>query len=744
LSELPPYTEISKLRMTRALLASLARMPSWLSESSVPLPQASIGADFLGVNVAPSDDAAVDDYILQRLSELGTRQVRMDFSYSSPQGPAQRLLDTLLANDFRILLNLFPPLEEAAILAEDTAARARWSDFLHATFDRYGSQVEIYEIGNTPNRGRWSGFNSVSIMAAWQVAAKCAEGKAVQLAGPNVSDFEPVYNAAYLDVLGELDITPALHTDNLFVERVVEPEAYDHRVLGRGATKLIKLNLIKKARALYQIGKYRGSGDLICTYTCWTAKRLGRRNAWPEQKAVDYQIRYLVLAAASGALRRIYWGPLICNRDGLIDDSSTDYPVIDQVSFYEKVKGGLDQFSINNGFHSLAFANRSLAGSQLTCLVHQPNGLSLFRLDPEGEPARYVSWCRDAQIVPMAQLLNPQQQASASFFGAMGEQLPPQTVVTEHPVFFTLPEGAAPNSSGTTPDHLTDHLSSPQYQSTTCAINGWRGALMMRTASQQADLALVEALSPEKIQQLPELAVMRDVRNRLWNVADPREQVEQVTVKLNRVKGLKRLTYRFRPSKGRRHWNNACQMLRRGVATPLPVAFYENPENSGIQPSWYLCEFIPQAFCARDVYAAFRNGSTEYRGYSKTQWFDILSEFVCNMHNKQIVHRDLSAGNLLLSQRDSGEISPMLIDIGRANIWSGPGSRVKNRHRLQDLIRICYKLNWQDREQFIRLYEKHNKGKLGSLWRIPFHYYDNKQRFKKAIKGKRRKRTPGK
>jgi hypothetical protein len=48
-------------------------------------------------------------------------------------------------------------------------------------------------------------------------------------------------------------------------------------------------------------------------------------------------VRYLALAASSGALRRVYWGPLICSRDGLVDDGVEGYPEIDQDSHYESV-----------------------------------------------------------------------------------------------------------------------------------------------------------------------------------------------------------------------------------------------------------------------------------------------------------------------------------------------------------------------------------------------------------------------
>lgn len=719
-------------------LQALVHAAGWLGNDWAPASHA-VPADFLGVNVAPADDPDIDDFILQQLSELGLNDLRMDFSYDSLDGPAQRLLEKLLDQGYRVLLDVFPPLTEAEELAEDPEKQLRWQQFLDTVFQRYGERIALFEIGNTPNRGRWSGFNGRTFLVAWEIALRSAERAKVRVAGPNVSDFEPLYNAAFLSFIKRLGRAPEVHTDNLFVERVIEPEAFDHRVLGRLATSLLKLNLVKKARVLAQLGEQRGCRELICTYTCWTNKRAARRSPWPAQKQADYMLRYLVLAASSGALRRVYWGPLICNRDGLIDDACPDYPVIDQVTYYQRVRGKAEDFSLTPAFHTLANTARILQDTQLTPLAHQPNGLSVFKLTaPEGA-ITYVLWCRDGQSYPLAGLFKESDLLTATFRDSAGDTLPAQAAVGERPIyidFAEVPHEPAP----TTATEPVVHLATPAQQSIPVAEPGWTGALMLRRQEQLDDLAGGQKLSAGIIPTLPELRVLRDARNRLWNVADPRDAESEITVKLNRVTGFKRFTYRFRPSKGRRHWNNACSMISRGVATPLPVCYYEQPELPGISDSWYLCEFIPDSFSAREVYAAFRDGAQTYRGLDKSAWFDLLSGFVCHMHNRQILHRDLSSGNLLLAQNDAGEIVPMVIDIGRAWVWRGPGSRLRERHRLQDLIRIAYKLGWQDRSAFMAAYEGHFGRTFSPFWRLPFYYYDNKQRFKKALKGKRKKR----
>ena len=460
---------------------------------------------------------------------------------------------------------------------------------------------------------------------------------------------------------------------------------------------------------------------------------------------MDYLVRYLALAAASGALRRVYWGPLICSRDGLIDTGANDYPVVDQVSFYERIRGEAASFSPTPAFGALANTVTRLKGARLINADHDPEGISVFQYRNPAGAHFLLAWTRDGQSWPLAALLPTATLSQARYSDALGQRVDNPVVINEHPLFIDI-EGPL-DASGCNNLQMQDiravtQLSSLKWQSAGYRDDSWHGARMLRADSQAQDLELADRLHPDALAGLPETRVLRDARNRLWNVADPRGLCEQVTVKLNRVKGIKRYTYRFYPSKGRRHWNNACEMLRKGVATPLPLAFYEAHQQPGVRDSWYLCQFIPDAFSARDVYAAINRGERRYRGLDKAAWFELLSGFVCHMHNKQVIHRDLSSGNLLLQELADGTVIPMAIDIGRARIWSGAGSRVRTRHRMLDLIRIAYKLNWQDRELFITHYEAHMGRALTPLWRISFWYYDSKQTLKKAMKGKRRRKPP--
>jgi hypothetical protein len=255
----------------------------------------------------------------------------------------------------------------------------------------------------------------------------------------------------------------------------------------------------------------------------------------------------------------------------------------------------------------------------------------------------------------------------------------------------------------------------------------WRGVISIKPNSSQA--ATQAELLPEAIITTPEQGVMRDKRNRIWNIDTNCHG--RVTVKLNRTEGSKKISYRFLSSKGKRHWQNATAMLQRGISTPEPIAYYERHTNSGVQDNYYLAAFINNAFSARAIFSSCNANEETCQGTNTEELLKTLAQFICRMHNNDILHRDLSAGNILFTVVDNN-IQPYLIDIGRARV----AAQLSNRQRLIDVMRICYKLNWQNRERFIHYYnELLIQGEL-KHWRLAVRYYEFKQGSKKTIKAK--------
>ncbi|MBI2438734.1 MAG: hypothetical protein HYV36_07995, partial [Lentisphaerae bacterium] len=249
----------------------------WRGASHLPRRACRIPEDFFGLCVANAPDPASDDYVIARLNELGLRHVRLDFTYTDRQAYTERFLDRLLTERFRVCLHLVQPREEARAMLRlpkpgqgRPEAAERWRAFVGEMLDQYGRRMELIEIGATCNRRKWSGYSPAAFFAAWQIAWEEARGRNLTIAGPNITDFEPVYNAGWLGCLRRSRMPPSAHTDNLFVERCTEPEAFDHKIAGKRLARLLRFNLVRKAQLLSDIGAWAGVPTLICAHVSWS------------------------------------------------------------------------------------------------------------------------------------------------------------------------------------------------------------------------------------------------------------------------------------------------------------------------------------------------------------------------------------------------------------------------------------------------------------------------------------------
>ena len=731
------------LRSAKHISQSIISSGFWAKHSPKIQAGVSVENDFFGINIAPGADPMVDDFIIERLQELGLQHVRMNFTYDSLDGYAERLLKRVLDANFKVLLDLIPPFEDAKTFT--MAAQQRWIDFLNTIADKYGDKVACIEIGSTPNRGRWSGFEPMDYLIAWRIANEQLKTRGIVLAGPNVSDFEPLCSIQLLSEMQLQGHAPDIYTNNLFVERVIQPEAFDHRALGKAMTSIMKLNLVKKARVMKAIGHEYGVDNIICTYKCWSSKRLRRWSVTPEQKKSDYLIRYLVIAASTGALGQVYWGPLICSRDGLINDGSTGYPVIDNVTFYKQIRGDLSGFEIREAFYAYANIIKLLAGSTCVQAVNADKGLHHFIFETKEQKQLHIVWTQDRGCVNAEQLYSREHLEQAEIMNALGEAVTESVLsFTERPLFLRFEQ---PTSLQQNEKQLADIQ--PRPEKVNFGITGeirylpwtegkWHGAVAVKPGEDAKEKA--QALLPEKLLSATQLSVHRDQRNKVWSIQHPLASNDTVVVKENRARGIKKITYRFKASKGQRHWDNAWEMLRRGVKSPMPVAYYEQTENTGITHNYYVCEYVDAAFSVRQAFTAFGDGQDSFGGFSKEQIIKGVADYACNMHDEKIIHHDLTGGNLLVTT-ENDEINITAIDIGRATIYIK--QNVTEQQRLLDLMRCCYKLNWPNRELFMEYYFEAYGRQFAQRWKTSLSYYDwkltTKKKLKRLLKGKWKK-----
>lgn len=439
----------------------------WRRCRPAPTGSCRVAPDFFGICVASAPDPAFDDYIIARLRELGISHVRLDFTYDSRGSFGERFLKRLMDASFGVCLHLVQPAADVKTLASPQV-QDRWRAFVAETFQAHAARLEMVEIGATCNRRRWSGYTPASFLLSWQIAWEEAQHYPVRLAAPNVTDFEPLYNVAILAELKRGGMLPAVHTDNLFVERVTEPEAFDHRIMGRRLGALLRFNLVRKAQVLMDIGRWAGVPETVCAHVSWSLRRIARRLDRVEEKQADYLARYAGLAAASGALRRLYWGPLIGQREGLIDDGTSEYPDIPHVAYYGHCRGRRDGYRLRPAFFAMKTVGRFLTGAEFLRKIPTGPGLEIleFAVGKSGsgqqpstlhqQPSAinhppstilHVAWTTNGNAAEAALCYPPAELYAAQAYSRDGDQLdhvPP--FFTESPVYLVWPAAGRESS----------------------------------------------------------------------------------------------------------------------------------------------------------------------------------------------------------------------------------------------------------------------------------------------------------
>lgn len=724
-------------RFARAVLAYLLAGRLRLPGGDRPPAGHRVPEGFAGVGVATANNPAVDDYVLARLAELGLRQVRIDLSYGDADGPAGRLLDRLCGDGFQVMLHLVQPAAEAQRMAGDAAARADWQRFVAATLDRFGGRVALVEIGSTVNRLRWAGYDLDGFLAMWEIAWREVRLRGLTLAGPSVTDFEPPWNIGLLSLLRARGQLPDIHSDNLFAERTSEPERYDHKILGRRLAPLLRVNLVKKARLIGKIAADFGVPRVHSPAAFWTLPRIARVLPDSEQKQADYLARYLVLCAASGALEAAWWGPLLCHREGLVDDGETQYPALERITHYAGVAGDPAAFRVRPAFHALRAFAALIPGSRYAGRLNGGAALEVHAFESARQRV-HALWTINGRAAALADIYSADDLAAASFLSRDGAPLAEApTLLGESPLYLCWPlaRPVSLRAGAALLPGVAVHLHAPGKRHFLFREAGWQGLVLAADADEAS--RLLQAIHPDRIGAPPQATTLRHARNAIWTIADPRTDGARLVVKQPvKMYPHKRLLDRFKPSKGVRSWSGSCELLRRGIAAAPPVAWFEKIGDASLTQNYYLCEYVAADFSARELVSAFARGESTFLGVDEAGAWRQLCDFLLLMHGRGIHFRDLSGGNILIRPAGEGKLDFTLIDTGRLHAYDQPLPLGK---RLADLVRVCNKMSPDGRDRFMALYMRGLGRGFGGWLRLPFVLYDAKvilkRRFgRKAIK----------
>lgn len=115
----------------------------------------------------------------------------------------------------------------------------------------------------------------------------------------------------------------------------------------------------------------------------------------------------------------------------------------------------------------------------------------------------------------------------------------------------------------------------------------------------------------------------------------------------------------IRSSKAKRSYEYGLELLKRGITTPMPIAYIEEYK-WGLIHSFYVSEEISDAKEMR----GYCNSPLEAEGVGILKAF---GEFTAKMHKKQVLHQDYSAGNILYKiENDKPHF--YLVDINRIHL----------------------------------------------------------------------------
>jgi len=222
-----------------------------------------------------------------------------------------------------------------------------------------------------------------------------------------------------------------------------------------------------------------------------------------------------------------------------------------------------------------------------------------------------------------------------------------------------------------------------------------------------------------------EAEILLDSRNRVGVVTLPfhGQKKVDVVIKEFRSRGVNKLKSLFFSGKAFRAWQGAMVLTERKVDTPPPVACLEKRKALFLDESFFLTERISGV---REIRFLF----LELQPVELRELLDSLSRHLSLCHERGVLHRDLSDGNILVKKGKSGEFRFFLIDTNRIRIKR----RISPLKRMKNLIRLgvppgnqCYFLEQYSGEDRV-------KGFLWFWYRFNKMVYSNYVALKKKLR----------
>jgi hypothetical protein len=710
----------------------------WFNDSKlcVASEKGIIEETFAGVCLAVPKDEAATAMTLGIVNDLGVKAVRIDFSESNTKEAMIPLLEGLQRSGVSVLLHLVQPLTQAKQMPNLEANEA-WKCFVSDSLASFSGMIEAVEVGTTVNRAKWAGYTLNGFISAWETAYPLVKASGLTLIGPNVTDFEPQYNAGILGMLKRRQCLPDIHSNNMFAERAIQPEAIDRKILGDWLKRLHGYDHIKKLLLVASIARRNGVSRNWSTCAFWTLPRIQRILDSSEEQMADYLTRYFVLCVSEGSFERFYWGPLVSHREGLLDDGTglpEDRSMRDVVSYYPELPGESEQWRHRPALYAFKTIQSRLSSARYFQRLCGKNGLEVHAFE-KGDQHFHVVWTKNGGLARStdiyAQVDLETIESIQSRDGEVQAEMP--EYFSESPVYLSWNRSKPVELAASTAlvPQMVAARTEPGYSYFSYRTDVWRGVV---TAYSRAEAdQLIEALKPDAIPPDSSETSLRNARNAIWSVENPLAPDQSLVVKKPvRIAWHKRILDRRKPSKSLRSWNGTSELQRRGIETPKVVAYFEHQDRIQLLDNWFICEHANTHLSVRSFFIQFANGEETVEGYTFEVFSEQLIEFIRTMHWRGVYFRDLSGGNVLIRIEENNRLVFSLIDTARARFANQRFSRSK---RIADLKRLVHKLDPDRQAHFMGAYLKQENAHFSAYHRFSFQLYA----FKASLKRLKRK-----
>lgn len=177
-------------------------------------------------------------------------------------------------------------------------------------------------------------------------------------------------------------------------------------------------------------------------------------------------------------------------------------------------------------------------------------------------------------------------------------------------------------------------------------------------------------------------------RNRIRVIPFPLSEGRSIDIVVKEFfpKGLNRMKTILLPSKAAKAWRGGIALVERNLLTPVPVAYLEKRRILSVKENIYFSIHEKEA---EEIRFLFRRSSSE----ELESLIRSLARHLRRCHEKGILHRDLSDGNILVKKNVRGDYGFYLIDTNRIRVKKRLGflKRIKNLTRL-GVPKTCQRL----------------------------------------------------